>query len=278
MNKDQHKNRLKAFGNRSKDVFFKLIKDDIVSSAAASSFFLIMSLFPFLLIFINLLHILPIREEELISLLMDVSPEKVSTPLISIISEIYDANTFRLFSSTVIIVIWSASQTFMVLMHEFDIIYELKNEKLWILKRLLSAVYTFIFMFVIFLMMFIEVYGTHVVNLLSRYAPDVAAILNNIVLSHRFTVPIILVLLFCVIYKTVPNHKTRLYRELPGAIIVTIGFQLFSHLYSHMVDTSTTFPIMYGSLANLVFALFWLYVTFLIIYFGAEVNFYLRKK
>ena len=90
--------------------------------------------------------------------------------------------------------------------------------------------------------------------------------------------PAALLALFTAMYMYVPNRRGRFWASLPGAVIATIGAMLFSWIFSLIVSLSPQFHYMYGSIANVIFTLFWLFAIFIIIFIGAEFNTFLEKK
>lgn len=82
----------------------------------------------------------------------------------------------------------------------------------------------------------------------------------------------VLTLFSLVLYIVVPNRKSRIKYELPGAIFTALGWTIFSYVFSIYVDMSTGFAITYGSLATLVFIMLWLYACMNVLFIGAEMN------
>lgn len=82
--------------------------------------------------------------------------------------------------------------------------------------------------------------------------------------------------LFLIMYIFIPDRKTNLIAELPGAVTASVGWILFSTFYSIYTNFSPRFSSMYGTLSTLVFALVWLYFCMIIIFLGAELNIILK--
>ena len=69
-----------------------------------------------------------------------------------------------------------------------------------------------------------------------------------------------------------PNRKSHIFRELPGAIITAGGWLLFSYLFSYYIDNMGNYSYTYGSLAALAICMLWLYFCMYILFIGAEIN------
>ena len=73
-------------------------------------------------------------------------------------------------------------------------------------------------------------------------------------------------------YRFVPGHKQGFKKQIPGAIVATLGWYIISWIFSIYLDTFKGFSVMYGSLTTIVLAMMWVYFCMYIILIGAEVN------
>ena len=87
----------------------------------------------------------------------------------------------------------------------------------------------------------------------------------------------ILVLFFLCLYIFIPNRKSRLLAELPGAIITSAGWIGFSYLYSFYIDHMSSFGNTYGSLTAIVLLMLWLYACMYMLLVGGEINIIFKK-
>ena len=97
--------------------------------------------------------------------------------------------------------------------------------------------------------------------------------LVGLILSFRSLVTMaILTLFFLLLYIALPNRKSNIFRELPGAIITAGGWLGFSFLFSFYIDHMGNFSYTYGSVAALAICMLWLYFCMYILFIGAEIN------
>lgn len=88
----------------------------------------------------------------------------------------------------------------------------------------------------------------------------------------------LLVLFFSLLYAFVPQKKTSLLRQLPGAVVAAAGWLGFSALYSLYITYFGNYSYLYGSFAIIVLLVLWLYFCINILFFGAELNAALYDK
>jgi membrane protein len=89
--------------------------------------------------------------------------------------------------------------------------------------------------------------------------------------------PFLLIGFFLLVYMNVPNRKSKVRYELPGAIFSTIVWMVYSWAFSFYISNYANYSVTYGSLATIVIFILWLYVTMNIVFVGAEIIGVLRK-
>ena len=83
---------------------------------------------------------------------------------------------------------------------------------------------------------------------------------------------------FTLLYITVPNCKVRIRYAFVGGLLATLLFELAKAGFAAYITHFPTYKLLYGALAALPIFLVWVYVSWLIILFGAEVNCILERK
>lgn len=79
------------------------------------------------------------------------------------------------------------------------------------------------------------------------------------------------VIAFTLLYVAVPNCKVSYRLGLIGGVIVATAFELSKKLFAVYISNFTSYELLYGALASIPIILIWIYVTWLIILFGAEI-------
>ncbi len=255
-----------------KRIIHKLSEDNISSYSAQSCFYIILSIVPFLLLLMSLLKYLPIIPDNIITVMGSIIPMQIMPVITDIVNDVYNNSSITLVSLSTLIAVWSAGKGFTSIIKGLNTIYGTSRGNNWFISRILSTVYTVIFIISIIASLILLVFGQKIVNLIKIGFPTIGAVLSLIINNSNLLFPTALTLIFLIMYKFIPNRKTTILNELPGAILASAGWVLYSFFYSLYVNNSPNFSNMYGSLATLVFALIWLYFCMTIIFWGAEVN------
>lgn len=253
--------------------FNRKIKDDNISAySAQAAFYVIISFFPFFMLLLTLVQYLPITRDTLESTIIQIFPQSINNLVIGIVGEIYATASGTLISITAISALWSASRGILSIVKGLNSAYGIKESRNYLKLRFISAVYTFIFAIMLVVTILILVFG----NQLSLWIMNRVPILSElalIIISIRTIVGLlILTLFFLLIYTVIPNRSTKIYKELPGALVSAAGWMGFSYLYSFYIDNMGNYSNTYGSLTAIVLFMLWFYVIMNILFIGGEIN------
>jgi membrane protein len=76
---------------------------------------------------------------------------------------------------------------------------------------------------------------------------------------------------FTVLYRFVPNAPIKIGDVWPGALIAAIFFEIIKNGFSFYLANFGRYDVIYGSLGAVVALLFWMYLSAVVLLFGAEV-------
>jgi membrane protein len=91
--------------------------------------------------------------------------------------------------------------------------------------------------------------------------------LTGVLTSFAFTF-----LTFALIYKVTPYVEVRWRQVVPGALLGAVVFELGKQVFRVYLSRIANFEAVYGSLSSIIVLLLWLYVSALVLVFGAEYN------
>lgn len=257
--------------------FTRKMRDDFVSSFAAhSAFFIIISAFPFAMFLLTLIQYLPITEGTLLNLVNTYMPITVSAYVISLITEVFDHASGTIISLTAITALWSASKGLLALIRGLNTIYGIKETRNYFKLRFLAIFYTLVFAIMLICTMFFLVFGNSLLVWIQNRLPALVDIALLIISIRTIVVLIVLLIFFTTMYLFIPNRKSKLIHELPGALIAATGWLGFSYGYSFYIDRMKDFSNTYGSLTAAVLFMLWLYFCMYILFLGGEINHFLR--
>lgn len=243
--------------------------------AAQVAFFIMISFFPFLMFFITLLKYTPISEQTIFVMVQKIIPGNLSSLVASWLNESYTSSG-TILSITVISALWAGSKGFSSIAYELEDIYEQKERRSFLARRLHSIIDTILFTVMIIISLILLVYGNQIIQLINRYLPFLRN-MNLVLFLIRSALSLFLfVVYFTFMYYFIPKHHSTVRQEVPGALLASFLWIVFSYLYSFYVDTRGAFSSIYGSLTSLVLLMLWLYFCIGFVFLGALLNKYLQ--
>ena len=242
-------------------LFMRKCKSDNISAfAAQAAFFIILSVIPFLMLFISLVQYTPVTESMVMEVVNRTMPGYVSHFLVSVIHEIYNRSV-GLISVTAIVAIWASAKGIQYLAGGLNAVYDIEETRNYIYLRLRAMLYTLMLL----------IFGNSIQNLLMQYLPIVGR-LTRVVLSLRTVIMMaVFILFFAILFKMLPNRKATIKSQLPGSILCAAAWSVFSYGLSVYVDYFNGFS-MYGSLTAIVLIMLWLYFCMYILLVCGEIN------
>lgn len=254
------------------------IKDDHVGAyASQAAYFIMLSFIPFIMLLISLIKYTPVTQEELQSAILSVFPPVFESFIHTILGEVF-TKSFTIISVTAVAAIWSAARGLLAITNGLNSIYHVEETRNYFIMRIRSGFYTILFIIAIISSLVLLVFGNKIHTMLLMKAPFLARISGFIISIRTVGTLLVLTIVFVCMFKFLPNRKTKLSRQLPGAVVTAAAWTVFSFLFSIYVDYFSDLSYMYGSLTTIVIVMLWLYVCMYIILLGAEVNAYFEEK
>jgi membrane protein len=258
--------------------FLKAMQDDHVGAyAAQSAYFIMLSFIPFIILLLTLIQYTTLTKADVYATAQALLPRTLDSFVIGIIDEAYSKTAVTI-SLSALVTAWSAGKGFLALIRGMNTIYNVEEHRNYIILRIRSALYTLVFVVAIILSLVVLVFGNSIHSIVLKKFP-LLAVVTGMIVNLKDVVGIgFLVLVFMVLYKFVPDRKTRLYRQLPGAVFAAVGWYVFSVGFSLYIDYWPGFSNMYGSLTTIILIMLWLYFCMYIMLLGAEINSYFEEQ
>ena len=258
----------------ARDFASQMRKQDISAYAASIAFFFFLSLVPMLMMICTIIPFTPLTEENLVTAVTDITPDRVDPLAESLIADVYD-RAAGILSIAVVATIWSAAKGVMALMQGLNAINGVEEERNYFVIRGIASFYTMVMLVIVILSLFLMVFGNQLVNLALYRIPQLKSVISFLMNFRFMLVWLILTLLFSVIYTYVPDVKLSFREQIPGALFASVAWSIFSWGFSMYVNYGNAYGI-YGSLAIITIVLLWMYFCMYIIMIGAYLNKYFR--
>jgi len=101
-------------------------------------------------------------------------------------------------------------------------------------------------------------------------AVDASARTHDLMLQAAPTV--VSTLAFMLLYKLVPHRPVRWRHAIAGAVVASLMFEGAKELFAVYVRNVPGYNVLYGAFVSIPFFLIWVYVSWLVVLFGAELT------
>ena len=246
--------------------------------AANAGYFIILAVFPALVLLLSLLRYTDLDAVDLMNFLSGLLPAALLQAAERWVFSTYANASTAMVSVSAVGALWSSSRGVYGLLTGLNAIYEVEEDRGYLYTRAISVVYTFLLLLVLLLTLALNVFGETLLQLL----PKEEGIFWNVILSlvdlRIFLMLLIQTALFTAFFVVLPNRKNRIGDSFPGAVLAALGWTVFSGLFSFYVEHFGNFANVYGSMYALALGMLWLYFCLSILFYGGALNRLLLEK
>ena len=237
--------------------------------AANACYFMVLAVFPALLLLLGLLRHTPLAVERLTEMFYGVFPETMAVWAEELILLTYDNTGGMAIGVSAVTALWSAGRGIYGILTGLNAVYAVQKPRGWLHARMVSALYTAVFLVLLLLTLGLHVFSDRVIYFL---LPDQFLFFRSGVLLSVQTA------LFAAMFAVLPGGKNGFWESVPGALLAAFGWQIFSDLYSVYMERFAGLSNIYGSVYAVSLSMLWLYCCMSIFFYGGALNVLLKGK
>lgn len=270
---DRYNNKYAKF---LKEFLIRIRDDSVTAIGAQLSYYLVLSIFPFLIFFLNILSYTPIAREDVLHSIIVMLPIDTQRLISTLLIETINTSNETLLSLSAITGLWAASKGIMALIRVLNKAYDVDETRSYLELRGIAILLTIALLALLLIVLLTLVFGEVLGNRLFEF---LGITQKFIIFWQYFRVLISLsamILIFALLYRYIPsirNGKRINFRHaMPGAIFASLGWIITSTIFSYYVNNFGNYGKTYGSLGGIIVLLIWLYLSSIIIIMGGEIN------
>lgn len=263
----------KSFLSRAYDyvagIAVLFFEDRVSAYAAQAALFVIISTVPFISLLLSIVGaLLPNYSTD--ELFGSNLPEDILTLIRAVVSDMKSVPTVSLLSISAITTLWCSSRGINAIRDGIRSVYRAKPRQNYVWDRLLSLLFTLVFVAFIILLLLLILFGDFLIG-------KFGGALSDIIIKFRTPAFIVVLTVFFTGFFTFVAKRSDSVRHssiyhLPGGIFSALGWMVFSHLYSLYIKYFPSASYVYGSLAAVCLIMLWLYFCMVILLAGSEIN------
>ena len=248
---------------------------DIELTSVAVAYYWLISIFPLLMIAVNILPYFQIPISDFLITLKEFLPDTIYDVVAKIVREVLTQPSTGLLSFAILSALWTFSKSMNFLQKAFNKAYGIAKNRGIISHQLMSLLVSLGLQILFALALFLSMFGHMLLDLVKNYWKSESSLFAYL---QDFTGPLIYVFLFTILimlYYFLPNVKVgRIRYVLPGSLFVlltlisllTIFSAYFNNYVNYLVD------VRFFSSIIVVVMMFWFIIIAKILIIGAVIN------
>ncbi len=257
---------------------------DLAVYAGNATLYIMMSVIPMLMVVIAAVSVMPwFTSSDFRNLLFEYLPDipEIQNLISNIITNLNGQSSSFVASLSALTSIWSASSGISAIQKGLKKMYRVPS--FGVKDKVLAVIYTFLFAVQLLSLLLFQVLGSTIKEILSSFSSDfflfryVGTISNVINSSSAMTIIISLIVLLLT-YTYLPGGRRSMKSQLPGALLTSVIWAVFSLLFSFFIPRFWKASSLYGSLASVFLVAMWLRTMLTILFYGAALNTVLEEE
>lgn len=257
-----------------KNIFNVIKHDKVTVYAAQASFFVITSSVPFISLLIALTGLLLPDNINLsaISLPFISSAEQTGLSEIfkDILNDLKTAPSVSLLSFSAFTTLWTASRGISAIRSGIETVYGSEKGLGYVKYRMTSVLTTLLFIVFLTVLTALLLFGDFLTSLLNGRFSYIIELMRIPLLA------LLMAVMFTAFYTVISSRSTIVSHKavfhIPGALFSSVGWLVFSYLYTIYINHFPGASKVYGGLAAICLIMLWLYFCMMILLLGAEIN------
>lgn len=261
-------NKIKKF---IKKVYKTIRKPEMTILPGQIAFFFVLSLVPLVALTGSIVSHFSISIETLMKLISNSLPSEVA----AIINETIGGKSMNfniaIFYISAFLLASNGPHSMII---GSNLIYKVKNKD-FLTRRVKAVLMTVILVILLIFMLVVPAFGNQIIALITSYIQNDAL---NRTITTTYTIlkyPTSFILIyFCIklLYTMAPDKTIKSKDTTYGALFTTIAWIISTEIYSFYVSAFAKYNLLYGSIANLLILLLWMYLLSYIFVLGMALN------
>lgn len=266
----------KAVKTYLKRQFILLDDNRVFEHTASTSYYILFSLSPFVILILAIIPFTPLTKESIIFAINNFLPATLASFGEGLINEIYNLSGIIL-PITLVVILWSSSLGVKSVRDGLTDIYHFYDHKNQVIKFGLPILYTLIFIAILLVVVVFGVLGQPIYELVINFLPDIPGVFGKLLQFHNILIVVGTFIITTLSYLFLPASRNKFREQWVGIIFTVVVQFVFSKIFSWYITLVNGYS-MYGSLAIIVVLLFYVYWNIFILFLGAQINSDIKRQ
>ncbi|WP_019414119.1 YihY/virulence factor BrkB family protein [Paenisporosarcina sp. TG20] len=249
-----------------KNILLRFFKERFFDEAAQTAYYLLLSIFPFLIFILTLVSFFPVDAQQILDFLKPFAPGETFALIEDNVTSILSVDKGRVLSLSLLSTFWISSMAVQALARALNDANRIKSSPTFLKRLLRDLGITFLFMTIVPLLLFLPFIesGLRWVVAYTGTIDDWQGWIYIWPVVKWGIGTVFLFLFFLLFYKILPNERLGLREVWSGALFSAIGWQVVSLLFAYYVS-NVNYTRLYGQLSGIIVLVLWFYLTSVVI-------------
>ena len=250
----------------------EIFEDGLFDTANELTYKLILSFFPFIMVFITILGLMHLNMNFILNNLIMPMPQEVVQILKDLLIHIEKNSSTSILSLSLAASFFNASTGFLAIIKGLNKIYGYKENRSFIKLRLISATLSLTFSLSLIISVVTLVFGMQFLKIVGQ-----RFFINNftnLIISFVLELIVIMIMFISIIiiYKMALTVKVKIGSIFIGAMVTLILWIISSSLLNVYIRKFTKYSSVYGSISSIFILILWLNLVSFLLLLGAKIN------
>ena len=235
------------------------------------AFFLVVSIIPLVALIASIASNFSISIESLMAMIEKSLPNEVAMIVNEVIGGKNVSFNITIFYISAFILASNGPHSMII---GANLLYKVETKD-FMSRRIKAILMTIILVILILFMLLVPAYGDKIIGIIINSIPQMQ-IQNTVQITYgllKYPISFLLIY-FCIklLYTMAPDKTIPSVTTTYGSMFTTISWILSTEIYSFYVETFNKYNLLYGSIANLLILLMWVYLLSYIFVIGMALN------
>ncbi len=267
--------------NFLKNLFKQFNDNELIYMSNELTYKMLLAFFPLLIYLINVFTFFGIKYEIFQSSFVNALPDTVKIIINSFVGSITtfaeSSSIESLMNITLFLTIYSASSGFYSVMRGINRTYGVKDERHFLVQRLISVYLVFQFTITLIMSGVFMVFDDVIVLVLSKFGVTLYAPL--LLQTVAYIAPIVLIFInVMIVYKISSYKKISMLSTVPGAAITVVAWIVTSLGYNFYINNFSKYNAIYGVIGSFIIFILWINIIAIVLLIGSQINALIEHK
>jgi membrane protein len=257
-----------------RELYEEVTDDDVFDGAAALGFYLMVAVFPALILTMAVLPYLPIDrvDRAIMDLIDQALPQEASAMVAGVVEDVTTNRRSGLLSFSALATLWAVSTGMFGVMRQLNRTYDVEESRGFVRGRATAIGLSMLFGVLVIGALSLVVLGGVIQSWIGARFGFSGALLTFFAVLRWVIIVSALLVGFALIYRLAPNVDLKFKLITPGSVVgvalliaVSLGFGVYTQNFGN-------YNAMYGGIGAVVMLMIWLYMAGLVLIVGSEIN------